>query len=49
MHNALGLTKPVEEKIVQFFGRPFRVIFAERFTEAIREKIENEAGKLGVS
>jgi hypothetical protein len=42
MHNALGITEPLDPRVRPFFGRPYRVIFAARFDAAIREKIEDE-------
>jgi hypothetical protein len=38
-HNALGLTDPLPETVSNFHGRPFKVIHAEVFAEAIRAKI----------
>ena len=42
MHNALGITEPVEPTITHFFKRPYRVISAERFVQALCAAIENE-------
>lgn len=42
-HNALGLTAPLETEASHFWGRPFRVIHAERFAEAIMPLIQDEA------
>jgi hypothetical protein len=39
MHNALGLTEPLGEKVTDFFGRPFRVIFSD-FPGALIAQIE---------
>lgn len=39
MHNRLGITEPLSTKVSQFFGRPFLVIQAGRFVEAIRARI----------
>jgi hypothetical protein len=39
MHNALGITPPLEESVSQFHSRPFQVIHAERFVDAIRAEI----------
>ncbi len=41
MHNRLGLTPPLEEATRPFFGRPFRVLFAERFTTALLAQIRD--------
>jgi hypothetical protein len=38
-HNRLGITPPVAPEITSFFNRPYRVIFAGRFAEAIRAAI----------
>jgi hypothetical protein len=40
-HNALGLTRELEPTVRRFHGRPFRVIGAERFADACRERIED--------
>lgn len=40
MHNALGLTAPLDTKARSFHGRPFRVIAAERFVYALIEQID---------
>jgi hypothetical protein len=34
-HNALGITEPLSTDVRPFFGRPFKVLFAERFADAI--------------
>ena len=39
LHNSLGLTDPVPADPVPFHGRPFTVIFGDRFAEALRERI----------
>ena len=36
MHNALRLTPPIPEQVSPFHGRPFQVIHAWRFAEALR-------------
>ena len=38
-HNALGITEPLSSGVTTFFGRPFVVLFAERFAQAIVAKI----------
>jgi hypothetical protein len=35
LHNALGLTGPLAVQATPFFGRPFLVIWGERFAQAI--------------
>jgi len=42
-HNALGITEPLSESVTQFFGRPFKVLFAERFAKAIVARITDPA------
>ena len=42
MHNALGITEPQVAKVRQFYLRPFFVIWAERFVDAIRAAITSE-------
>lgn len=41
MHNALGVTPPVDPKTRWFYGRPFRVLVADRFADATRAVIED--------
>jgi hypothetical protein len=33
-HNALGITAPVDPSVRTFYGRPFRVLMADRFVDA---------------
>ena len=40
-HNTLGVTEAVEPSVRRFYGRPFRVLFADRFVEALRAAIED--------
>jgi hypothetical protein len=50
MHNALGITAPLDPRTGHYHGRPFKeqegrpfvVIHAERFADAIRQTITNE-------
>ncbi|MBN2391358.1 MAG: DUF4037 domain-containing protein [Anaerolineae bacterium] len=42
MHNDLGITDPLSTKVSQFYLRPFFVIKAERFVNAIRTAITSE-------
>jgi len=42
-HNALGITEPLSESVRRFYGRPFMVLFAERFAEAIVARITDPA------
>lgn len=38
-YNALNITDPLPEKTTSFFGRPFRVIWGEKFSRAICARI----------
>jgi hypothetical protein len=40
-HNALGVTEPVDSATRGFWGRPFRVLFADRFVESLRDAVED--------
>lgn len=40
-HNRLGITDYVPPTIQPFFGRPFQVLFAERYTSAIAAEIDD--------
>lgn len=40
-HNELGVTQPVDPVVRQFWGRPIRVLFADRFVDALRAAITN--------
>ena len=42
MHNALGVTEPLDPTPRNFFSRPYQVLFASRFDQAIREKIQDD-------
>lgn len=42
MHNALGVTERVEPTITDYFNRPYKVIFAGRFSDATRKAISDE-------
>ena len=43
MHNDLGVTPFVDPAPRPFFGRPFQVLFADRFAAALRDAIQDEA------
>lgn len=43
MHNALGITAPLTAAVSPYHGRPFLVIHADRFVEAIRGQIRSES------
>jgi hypothetical protein len=45
MHNALGITEPLEATVSSYFGRPFRVIHGDRFAAAIKASIQDEQVK----
>jgi hypothetical protein len=50
MHNALGLTEPVDAATRPFFDRPYRVIDAGRFAAALRDSIAaDEISRLPVT
>ncbi|MBA2277082.1 MAG: DUF4037 domain-containing protein [Chloroflexia bacterium] len=42
-HNTLGLTPPLSTEPRSYFGRPFQVLFAERFTRALMASITDPA------
>jgi hypothetical protein len=42
-HNELGVTEPVDPSVRPFWGRPFRVLFADRFVDALRAAITDPA------
>jgi hypothetical protein len=42
MHNALGITDPLATNVSQYHDRPFMVIHADRFVDAIRAAIKSE-------
>jgi hypothetical protein len=35
-HNALGITEPVDPEVRLYYGRPFRVLMADRFVDACK-------------
>ncbi len=41
MHNRLDITAPLDPHVRQFHGRPYRVIGAQRFAEAITRRINH--------
>jgi hypothetical protein len=41
MHNDLGITDPLPVQVSQFYARPFLVIHADRFVDAIRAAIKS--------
>jgi hypothetical protein len=41
MHNARAVTDPQPTEVERFFGRPFSVIFGERFAKALVARIED--------
>jgi hypothetical protein len=42
-HGELGVTPPVDPTVRRFFERPIRVLFADRFADALREAVEDPA------
>jgi hypothetical protein len=50
MHNALGITQPLDTKVSRFYNRPYQVIHSERFANEIRMVIKDqEVRKIRVS
>ncbi|MBA3943380.1 MAG: DUF4037 domain-containing protein [Herpetosiphonaceae bacterium] len=45
MHNALGLAPKLPEQVVNFFSRPFKVIYGTAFADALRAEISDPAIK----
>lgn len=41
MHNTVRLTEPINETASNFYDRPFQVIHAENFAEALRQEIRD--------
>jgi hypothetical protein len=46
MHNALGVTDAVPEEVEPFHGRPYLVIYADRFVEAIERAITSDVVRM---
>jgi hypothetical protein len=42
IHNTLGITERLDPAPRNFFSRPYQVVFASRFDQAIREKIKDD-------
>lgn len=40
-HNELGITTPIDSTVRPFYGRPFRVISADRFSSALKATIKD--------
>jgi hypothetical protein len=50
MHNALGITGPLDTKVSSFYNRPYQVLHSERFANEIRMAIKDkEVRKIKVS
>ncbi len=45
MHNALGITEPLATDVRTFHNRPFRVIEADRFVDALKEALTDQEVK----
>lgn len=45
MHNRLKITDPLDAEATDFYNRPFKIIKADEFAEAIRSVIEDEEVK----
>lgn len=43
LHNDLGVTEPLPTTVSGFYGRPYRVLHAERFADALKEGIRDSA------
>jgi len=43
LHNASGLTAPVDYRVQDYYGRDIQVIFAENFAQAAREQLPGTA------
>jgi hypothetical protein len=41
LHNGLGITAPLDPRTRSYYSRPFRVLFAERFSDAIVAGIQD--------
>ena len=41
MHNATGLTEPVDPTVSNFYSRPFRVLHSERFVTACLARVRD--------
>ena len=42
MHNRLGITKPLDTNVVNYYGRPYRVLFADRFGDELRRLVPDD-------
>ena len=42
LHNALGLTPPLDAEVSDYYGRPYKVLHADRFAEAILRSVTEE-------
>ena len=45
MHNALGVTEPLPTRVSPFFNRPYLIIHADRFSDALEARIADEGAK----
>lgn len=45
LHNKLNITKPMKTEVSQFFNRPYRIIHAENFADAIKKSIRDKKVK----
>lgn len=39
LHNTIGITRPLSTAVTSFFARPYQVLFADRYAEAIAAEI----------
>jgi hypothetical protein len=42
MHNRLGITKPLDTDVVNYYERPYRVLFADRFGAELRQLVAGD-------
>ena len=41
LHNALGITRPLDARVSRYYDRPYLVIHSERFADEIRKSIKD--------
>jgi hypothetical protein len=42
LHNASGITEPLDPTVTTFHGRPFRVLSSDRFVQACLRRVQND-------
>jgi len=45
LHNQLGITEPLATNVSHYYGRPYLVIYGERYVDAIMAQIQDPAVK----